>query len=238
MSAEPALVMIVFTSAKSRLMRPGTVMRSLMPCTPWRSTSSTMRNASVIVVRFSTTWRRRSLGIVMSVSTLSTRSLMPCSARSLRFEPSNPNGFVTTATVSAPMSFAISAMIGAAPVPVPPPMPAVTKTMSASFSASYSFSLSSSADLRPTEGSAPAPRPLVILSPMRILWGASLMRSACASVFTAMNSTPMSSARIIRFTAFDPPPPTPTTLMSAKFSMSLRRGMRKPPRRSTPLPLP
>ena len=155
---------------------------------------------------------------------------MPCSARSLRFEPSNWNGFVTTATVSAPMSFAISAMIGAAPVSVPPPIPAVTNTMSASFRASYSFSLSSSADFRPTEGSAPAPRPLVILSPMRILCGASDMRSACASVFTAMNSTPMSSARIIRFTAFDPPPPTPTTFMSAKFSMSLRRGMGEPPR--------
>src|SRR5437867_3752282 len=53
-SAEPALVMIVFTSAKSRLMRPGTVMRSLMPCTPWRNTSSTMRNASTMLVRFAT----------------------------------------------------------------------------------------------------------------------------------------------------------------------------------------
>ena len=72
----------------------------------------------------------------MRVSTLSTRSAIPCSARSRRFAPSNANGFVTTATVSAPMSFAISAMTGAAPVPVPPPMPAVTKIMSASFSAS------------------------------------------------------------------------------------------------------
>ena len=31
MSAEPALVMIIFTSAKSVLMRPGVVMRSVMP---------------------------------------------------------------------------------------------------------------------------------------------------------------------------------------------------------------
>ena len=58
----PASRMIVFTSAKSRFMRPGTVMRSLMPCTPWRRTSSTTRNASRIEVFLSTTSRRRSLG--------------------------------------------------------------------------------------------------------------------------------------------------------------------------------
>ena len=38
---------------------------------------------------------------------------------------------MTTPTVSAPSSRAISAITGAAPVPVPPPMPAVTNTMSA-----------------------------------------------------------------------------------------------------------
>ena len=31
MSAEPAFVMIIFTSAKSVLIRPGVVMRSVMP---------------------------------------------------------------------------------------------------------------------------------------------------------------------------------------------------------------
>ena len=74
-------------------------------------------------------------------------------------------------------------------------------------------------------GSAPAPRPRVILSPMRILCGASLWSSAWASVFTLMNSTPIISARIIRLTALLPPPPTPMTLMSAKFSESERSGM-------------
>ena len=33
-SAEPASFMIALTSAKSRLMSPGTVIRSEMPCTP------------------------------------------------------------------------------------------------------------------------------------------------------------------------------------------------------------
>ncbi len=45
-SAMPMPVMIVRTSAKSTLISPGTVIRSLMPCTAWRSTSSAMRKAS------------------------------------------------------------------------------------------------------------------------------------------------------------------------------------------------
>ena len=41
--------------------------------------------------------------------------------------PSKWKGLVTTPTVRMPISRAICAMTGAAPVPVPPPMPAVTK---------------------------------------------------------------------------------------------------------------
>ena len=47
--------MIVRTSAKSRLIRPGSVTRSEMPWTPWRSTSSATRNASTIEVLRSST---------------------------------------------------------------------------------------------------------------------------------------------------------------------------------------
>ena len=72
--------------------------------------------------------------------------------------------------------------------------------------------------------SPPAPRPRVILSPIRILCGASDWRSAWASVLQAMNSTPIISARIIRLTALLPPPPTPMTRMRAKFSESERRA--------------
>ena len=91
------------------------------------------------------------------------------------------------------------------------------------------FSESSSAARSPIEGSPPAPRPRVILSPMRILCGASDWRRAWASVLSAMNSTPIISARIIRLTALLPPPPTPITLMSAKFSESERRPIATPP---------
>ena len=227
--ADPASCMIVFTSAKSRLMRPGTVMMSLIPWTPWRSTSSTTRKASRIEVFFWTTSRRRSLGIVMSVSTLALSCSAAFSAMSLRRLPSKLNGFVTTPIVSAPRSFAISATTGAAPEPVPPPRPAVMKTMSESRSASVIFSASSSAARWPIAASPPAPSPRVILSPIRILWGASDCRSAWASVFTPMNSTPIISARIIRLTALLPPPPIPTTRMSAKFSESDRSGIARPP---------
>src|SRR5207253_1182490 len=82
--AEPASFMIARTSAKSRSIRPGTVMMSLIPWTPWRRTSSTTRNASRIEVFFWTTSRRRSLGIVMSVSTFDFSASAAFSAVSRR----------------------------------------------------------------------------------------------------------------------------------------------------------
>src|SRR2546421_179376 len=45
--ASPMPAMIVFTSAKSRLIKPGTRIRSEIPCIAWRSTSSAVANASV-----------------------------------------------------------------------------------------------------------------------------------------------------------------------------------------------
>ena len=116
-SAPPASDMIVRTSAKSRLIRPGSVIRSDTPCTPWRSTSSATRNASIIEVCLSSTDSRRLLGTVIRVSTSAPSASMPCSAAFIRREPSNPNGFVTMPTVSAPSSRAIRATTGAAPVP-------------------------------------------------------------------------------------------------------------------------
>ena len=44
--------MMVRMSEKSRLIRPGVVMMSLMPCTAWRRTSSAMRKASKKLVPF------------------------------------------------------------------------------------------------------------------------------------------------------------------------------------------
>ena len=67
--------MIVRTSAKSRLIRPGIVIRSVMPWTPWRRTSSAILNASSIDVERSSTSSRRSFGITITVSQAARSSL-------------------------------------------------------------------------------------------------------------------------------------------------------------------
>ena len=172
MSAEPASRMMERTSAKSRLMMPGTVITSLTPLTAWRSTSSAMRNESSIEVCRLTTLRSRSFGITMRVSTCLRSSLAAASATAARRFPSKTNGFVTMPMVRAPISLAIFATTGAAPEPVPPPMPAVTKTRSEPSSAARRFSMSSCAARSPTAESPPAPRPREIPSPMRMRVGA------------------------------------------------------------------
>ena len=131
MSAEPAPCMTDLTSAKSRLIRPGVVMRSVMPWTPDRSTWSAERKASSIETARSLIDSSRSFGMTMSVSTSSRSAEMPSSAWFARRRPSKVNGRVTTPIVKAPRPRAIFATTGAPPVPVPPPSPAVTNTMSA-----------------------------------------------------------------------------------------------------------
>ena len=83
---------------------PGSVTRSLTPCTPWRSTSSATPNASTIDVRWSSTASRRLFGTTISVSTSAPSASMPTSATDARRVPSKPNGLVMMPTVSAPIS--------------------------------------------------------------------------------------------------------------------------------------
>src|ERR1051326_7190210 len=215
-SAVPAFCITDFTSAKSRLIRPVIVTRSLMPCTPCRSTSSAIRNASIRLICRSANCSSRSLGMTISASTLSRRLARPSSAALRRWKPSNVNGSVTTPTVNACSRRAISAMIGAAPVPVPPPRPAVRKTMSAPAIAAASASRLISAARSPCCGSPPAPRPRALRPPIWILRIAGDMGSACASLLTAMNSTPCTPVSTMRLTALLPPPPTPMILTSVK----------------------
>jgi hypothetical protein len=218
--ATPMPAMIVFTSAKSRLMSPGTRMRSEMPWMACRNTSSASVKASASEVCRSMIESSRSFGIVITVSTHSRSASRPTSACTARLRPSNLNGRVTTAIVSAPSSLARLAITGAAPVPVPPPRPVVTKIMSAPDSAWMMESVSSSAACRPMFGSAPAPSPFVSLDPSWILTCAGLWSSAWVSVLATMNSTPASPVSTIRLTALPPPPPTPMTLIRALGRMS------------------
>ena len=218
MCAKPASFMIVVTSAKSRLIKPVFFMRSEMLVTAWRSTSSAISKAFASVTFWSVAYFRRSFGMMSRESTLPSREFMPVSAWSMRRLPSNLKGLVTTPTVSAPASLAISATVGAAPVPVPPPMPAVMNTMSAS-SRDFAMSFRLSSALRlPTSGSEPAPWPWVSFSPIWIFWSALETARACLSVLTEMNSTPCVPDFTMRFTTLLPAPPTPTTFSVTTFS--------------------
>ncbi|AAZ25227.1 hypothetical protein CPS_4460 [Colwellia psychrerythraea 34H] len=122
---------------------------------------------------------------------------------------------VTTATVKIPISFAISATTGAAPVPVPPPIPAAINIISAPCKACLIVSRSSSAAQRPISGFAPAPNPLVTSAPSCKVTSAEELRNACESVFAVTNSTPSIVCETMCSTALPPPPPTPITLIIA-----------------------
>src|SRR5690349_16406669 len=101
-SALPAPLITLFTSAKSRLIRPGVVIRSVMPCTPESRTWSAWRNASIMLMPRSPRASSRSFGITISVSHWLRSSSIPASACTWRRLPSNENGRVTTPMVSAP----------------------------------------------------------------------------------------------------------------------------------------
>ena len=107
MRAEPASLITIFTSAKSVLIRPGVVMRSVMPCTPCSRTSSAILKALSTEVLSLETVSSRSFGMTISVSTFSFSVLMPESACTARRLPSKPNGRVTTPMVSAPWFLAM-----------------------------------------------------------------------------------------------------------------------------------
>ena len=71
----------------------------------------------------------------------------------------------------------------------------------------------STAHTPPTEGFPPAPSPRVSLVPiwMRLGGATGEVASAWASVLATHSSTPVSSLFTMRFTALEPPPPTPMT---------------------------
>ena len=218
--AIPLSVMTVCTSAKSRLISAGRLIRSVIPCTACCNTSSAFFSASGMVVLRSTISRSLSFGITIRVSTEAFSFSIPASALFILCFASKRNGLVTTPTVRIPISLAALARTGVAPVPVPPPIPQVTNTMSAPWIASLSSSILSSAAFSPISGFAPAPSPLVSFSPIWIAVGALQSFSACLSVFTPINSTPPICSSTILFTALFPAPPTPITMIRAAASVS------------------
>jgi len=119
-----------------------------------------------------------SFGIVISVSTFSLSKSYPSIDLLILFCHSKANGFVTTQTVKAQSSFAISATTGAAPVHVPPPSQQVMKTISAPERAAFISSLDSSAAFFPISGLLQAPSPPVITFQIFIFFSGSDLKRA------------------------------------------------------------
>ena len=164
MATFPSRIMVL-TSAKSILMYPEMVMISAIAFAALVSTSSALANAfdrfksGKIFLSFS-------LFITSMASTYSLRATTPSSAWRIFTLPSKAKGMVTIPTVSIPMSCAVLATMGDAPVPVPPPMPAVINTILVlSANIVCKSATDSSAARRATSGRPPAPSPCVMFFP-------------------------------------------------------------------------
>ena len=211
--AFPISLITVFTSEKSRLIKPGWTIRSVTPLTPAYKTSSAILNASAKVVFSLAILNKFWFGITRRVSTYCWSSSRPFSANFILWVPSKWKGFVTTPTVRIPFSLASLAIIGEAPVPVPPPIPAAMNNIWLPSSISLIPSIASSAAFLPTSGRIPAPRPLVLFMPSWIFFLQFEICSAWASVLAIKNSTPSRFEFIILLTAFPPDPPIPKTVI-------------------------
>mmetsp|Transcript_23573 Transcript_23573/g.51055 ORF Transcript_23573/g.51055 Transcript_23573/m.51055 type:complete len:356 (+) Transcript_23573:726-1793(+) len=216
MSAVPALDMTLRTSAKSTLIRPGLTMISEIPTTPCLKISSATAKARFMGVSSGMISNNRSLLTTITVSTCCFNRSIAATACLILLFPSNLNGLVTIPMVNAPASLETSATTGAAPLPVPPPMPLVTKHKSVPSTIAAISARDSSAANCPTSGLPPAPKPRVAAVPIfNTLAPLALERpNACASVLRAQKSTPETRVSSMRSTALQPPPPTPTTLMT------------------------
>ena len=202
--------MIERTSAKSRLMRLGTVIVSTIPLMISAINWSIMLKASSNG-RFGAYWRSRLLSSTSTASAAPRTRSSPSRARCMRIFRSTANGVVTIATTNAPTRFASAATTGAMPVPVPPPSPAVTKTRSAPLTICVMTLLPASAAFLPIRGSPPAPSPLVMCLPTRSFCWALVLSRCCLSVFIATVIAPSTPMCVILFIVLFPEPPQPQT---------------------------
>ncbi len=155
----PAPIIIALMSAKSRFIIPGTLRVSVMLFMKSATLRLATANAS-LMGSFPATFLSLLLSMTTTLSQTSSIFWRPSLAFPSRV-PSTLKGIVTTPMVRAPISRAILATTGDAPVPVPPPSAAATKTRLAS---PMAFSISgalSSAALTPCSGYPPHPSPPV-----------------------------------------------------------------------------
>mmetsp|Transcript_25936 Transcript_25936/g.52526 ORF Transcript_25936/g.52526 Transcript_25936/m.52526 type:complete len:220 (-) Transcript_25936:78-737(-) len=168
--AVPASCITLRTSAKSTLINPGLTMISEIPTTPCLKMSSATRKDASKGVFSGIISSNLLFETMITVSTFCLKRSIASVACLILLLPSNANGFVTIATVNAPLSLLTSATTGAAPLPVPPPIPLVIKQRSAPLTMALISSRDSSAARRPISGSPPAPRPRVTEEPILRIW--------------------------------------------------------------------
>ena len=132
-----------------------------------------------------------------------------------RCGPSNENGLVTTATVSAPISCAISAMTGLAPDPVPPPKAAGDKNHVSIFQRFPDFILSFFRARWPISGSIRRQVRASRSSRCGVVRRAILMERLHVSIH-GDKLHPANPLFTMRSTAEPPEPPTPTTFYFGK----------------------
>ena len=163
--AIPLSVITVLTSAKSTFIYPGNVIISAIPLAAIFNTSLALANAldNVCDPNIRCIF---SLSMIIKESTCSFNLFTPSRAWSNRFGPSKREGIVTIPTVRIPISLAILAITGAAPVPVPPPIAAVINTIFVLvLNNAFISSILSLAAASPISGRFPAPRPSVRVFP-------------------------------------------------------------------------
>ncbi len=141
------------TSAKSRLIRPGFIIKSVMLLTPEYRTSSAILKASAKVVFSLATRKRFWLGMMIRVSTLLFEAFFyPLFSSAHTICAFKMKRFCDNTDGKDIFSRAALAMIGAAPVPFPLHIPAVTKSMLLPSIWARTSSILSSADALPTSG--------------------------------------------------------------------------------------
>ena len=213
-SAFPASDMIVRTSAKSRLIRPGSVIRSEMPCTPWRSTSSATRNASTIDVCLSSTRqqpvvRHDDEGVDLLRERLDAALGGLQAARALEAERLRDDADGQRAQLAGDARHhGRRARAGAAALAGGDEHH--VRAAQQGLDAVGVLHRRGAAEVG-VRARAEAARDV---APIWSVTCAAHCCSDCASVLSARNSTPAISASIMRLTALTPPPPTPTTRSS------------------------
>ena len=218
-SAEPASRMIVRTSAKSRLIRPGTVIRSVIPWTPWRRMSSALRKASrtrlaplddlqQLLVRDDD----QGVDLVAQLLDPVERLLHPAPALELERLRHDADGQRADLLLGDLGDHRRGAGAGAAALAGGDEdhVGALQRLLDVV----AALGRGAGADLGVAAGAEAAGQ---LLADPELDVGVAVASSACASVLTATNSTPLSPASTMRLTALVPPPPTPTTLITARY---------------------